>query len=205
METINEYNQALVDILQSTIIITEVITQNNPGELDKFDEDVKNTMDFVFDDEEFRDEILSSWCHIAEDYFGFQGYGIHVKVAKKYLELKEQAKAIIRSEIETPNRGDWRQRGVFYSKDICDLKEEVKWIAKIYNQLQEWEKYFNIEFNLYEFDCAVADYFYNNPIFDFDLPRDEDILRLLPKDVFSIICDNFVDDLGHGYTPKQED
>ncbi len=200
METINEYNKAIVDILRNTII------EYKPEELDKFNEDVENTMDFVFDDEEFRNELLLTWCHITEDYFGFQGYGIHVEVAKQYPELREQAKDIIESEIETPDRGDWLQRGAFCPEDICDLKEEVDWIVKVYNQLQEWEKYLDIEFNLFEFDCAVAEYFYNNLIFDFKLPRDEDIIRLLPKDVFQIICDNWVvDDLGHGYTPEQED
>lgn len=197
MEAINEYNQALVEILRNKII------EHNPEKLEKFNEDVEDTMDFVTDDEEFRDEMLSSWSNITEDYFGFEGYGIHVEVAKQYPELKEQAEDIIGSEFDTRERGYWHQLGVFYSEDACDLKDAVEWIVKIYNQLQKWEKYFNTKFELDEFNCAVAEYFYNSLIFNFKLPEDEDVLRLLPKDVFQIICDNYVvDDLGHSYIPK---
>ena len=45
METINEYNKAIVDILRNTI--------NNPEELDEFNKDVEDTMDCASDDEEF--------------------------------------------------------------------------------------------------------------------------------------------------------
>ena len=200
METINEYNKAIVDILRNTI--------NNPEELDEFNKDVEDTMDCASDDEEFLDNML--WEYATEDRFGLQGYGIHVEVAKQHPELKEQARDIIKSEIETPDRSDWLQRCDFYFEDICDLKEEVDWFVKKYNQLQEWEKYFNIEFNLNEFNLSVADYLYNNLIYDFDYPPFIDVLRRLPKDVFYLIYDkSVVYDLGNedtpGETPEQED
>ena len=183
-EIINKYNKALVDILR-----TEVIN-NEPEKLDDFNEDIKDTIDIVIDDEEFRDELLSTWRYLKEDNFGLHGYGIHVEVAKQHPKLKEQARDIIKYEIETPDSNDWLQRGDFCAEDIFEIhniKEEVDYIVKYYNQLQEWEKFFGIEFDLYDFSQAVACYI--DEMTDLELPRDEDIIRLLPKDVFSTICD----------------
>ncbi len=184
MQAINEYSRAIVDILRNLVISSE------PERLDEFNEEVNDIMEFVDDNEEFRDDLLLSWGEVIGDRFGLCEYGIHVEVAKQHPELKKQAKDIIKYEIAMPNSDDWLQRDVFrrdWGDDVYNIENETDQFVEIYSQLREWEEYFGTKFCLSDFNAAVA--YHIKTTTDLGLPRDEDIIRLLPKEVFSMICD----------------
>lgn len=185
--SIDEYSKAVVDIIRNQII------NKHPKKLDEFDQAVADIMDCVTDNKEFRDEIISEWADIELDGdFGLCGYGVYVEVAKKYPEFKDLAKKDIINKIESRSSDEWFQ--IDWGEDVYNVKDEVDYFGEVYNQLIRWQRHFNTAFNLVHFNEAVASYI--DFATDLELPRDEDIISLLPEDVFLTICDirNYVPD-----------
>lgn len=186
MEFMDQYSKTVIDILRSDI------KKNHPEKLHKFQEDLAwEMMDFdeddgslarLFDERFACSSLTRRW---GEEHFGLCGYGIHVEVAKQHPELKEQAKKILEYEMEG-DAGDWDRRNVIHFKDDFNVKDGVSHLVQAYDQLKEWENYFGTKFNLHGLNKAVADYISMSTALQ--LPRDEDIIRQLPKEVFDNIC-----------------
>ncbi len=184
---IDEYSKAVVDIIRNQII------DKHPKKLDEFEQAVADIMDCATDNKEFRDEIIFEWADVELDGdFGLRGYGVYVEVAKKYPEFKDLAKKDLINKIESRSSDEWFQ--IDWGEDIHDVKADVDYFVEMYNQLQQWRRYFNIVFNLEQLNQSVVNYI--DSITDLELPRDEDIIGLLPEDIFLTICDirNYVPD-----------
>lgn len=190
----DRYNKAVIGILKSDI------KKNRPEKLHDFAEDLLDWMDLVNDDGnlygQFDEQLCDNLTRRWGNDFGLCGYGVHVEIAKQHPELKKQAKSVIKNAIET-DANSWDRRNVIHFKDDFNVKDGVRHLLQAYDQLKEWENYFGIKFNLHGFNKAVADYI--SMATALQLPRDEDIIRQLPEEVFNNICSM------RGYEPDYEE